>query len=165
MKRSGILIEKGLHAFDDEPRLQQGHEIPRIWILVADRKSAHIYRRASSGLELIASSTARSGKSKPQALKAHGTGGGIHHDHDPVHEARHHQDLAFARGLSDWLEEAVRERVVDRVVLIAPPEFLGHLRANFPKNVTSCVSAELRKDLVSLPEKTIREHLKDIVWF
>lgn len=163
MKRSGILAEKGLHVFDGEPQRQQGHEVPRIWVLVTDRLKAHIYRRTPAGLELIASASAKSGKA--QRAKKHGTGSGIHHDHDPQHEARHHDDLAFARDLSAWLEEAVREKVVDRIVLISPPEFLGRLRACLDKNVRDHIAAELSKDLMKLPEKDIRDHLKDIVWF
>lgn len=157
MKKSGILAEKGLHVFDSEVVPGATQDTPRIWILVADRQNAHIYRCAGTGsvLQQIASGSAKSG----------GSHGGRSHDHDPSHSAHHKGDQSFAQGLSDWLKEAVYERVVDRIVLIAPPEFLGRIRGCLDKHVSSHIAAELSKDLINLPEKDIRKHLKGIVGF
>ena len=62
MKLSGTLAEKGLHAFDDEPRTHQGHEVLRIWVVVADGAQAHIYRKTPEGFESIVE--AKTGHSK-----------------------------------------------------------------------------------------------------
>lgn len=160
MKLKGILAENGLHAFDAESRLKNGHQLPRIWILATDRLNGHVYRKTLQGLELIASISCKHAAGEP----AHGGGGGHHPDHDPQHIEQHGGDMAFVRSLSDWLDGVVREDVLDRLVVVAPPALLGKLRVNFSKDVGARVAAEVAKDLMQLKEGDIRAHLKDIVW-
>lgn len=165
MKITGPLAEKGLHVFDHEPRMHEGHLIPRIWFLVADREKAHVYRKASHGLEQIADLKAN-GHAKSvdgHVLKAHGSAGKGAHD---VHgEKIHHGDAAFIHTLADWLEVAERERVYDRLVLVAAPHTLGEIRAALPRAVHDRVTAELPKQLTGAPVKEVFDHLNKEIWF
>ncbi len=166
MKITGPLAEKGLHVFDHEPRMHDGHLIPRIWFLVADREKAHVYRKAPHGLELIADLKAAAGATHNvdgHAVSIHG--GAQHGMHDPHGEKVHHGDMAFVRTMVDWLEVAERERVYDRLVLVAAPHTLGEIRAALPRAVHDRVTAELPKQLTGAPVKEVFDHLNKEVWF
>ena len=163
MKVSGKLAEQGLHAFDKEPRhTHDGIEIPRIWIIVADRENAHVYRKTGKGMERIADA-------KPGHAKSHheeaGSSGTVSHGHDTRSEKRHHGDSAFIQRLASWLNEASNEDVFDRLVLVAPPHTLGDIRASLSKNVHARIATELDKDLIKLPDREIEENLSKILWF
>lgn len=169
MKLTGALAEKGFHAFDMEPRTHAGHEIPRLWIIVADRVKARIYRKLHEKLELLGDAVATSGAShlgkseNYKVARAGGSGGG--HGQDPRQEDQHHEDMAFIHTLASWLEEAEREKAFDRLVLVAAPHTLGEIRSVLSKAVQGRVTTEVNKDLTKLSENDLRDHLKDIVWF
>ncbi len=160
MKLSGTLAEKGIHAFDAEPHKSQGHDIPRIWLIVADREHAILFRKTPAGLERIAD--AQKGHSKGKHDDGKGTG---FHGYDAKSAHQHHGDGAFIQNLAAWLDTAEREHVFDRLVLVAAPRTLGYFRESLSKNVFSRVAAEVDKDLTKLPEAEIKDHLKDVIWF
>jgi protein required for attachment to host cells len=165
MKITGPLAEQGLHVFDHEPRMHEGHMIPRIWFLVADREKAHVYRKTPHGLELIADLKAN-GHARTvdgHTLKDHGPA--EKGAHDVRGEKTHHGDNAFIRTLVDWLDVAERERVYDRLVLVAAPHTLGEIRAALPRSVHDRVTAELPKQLTGASVKDIFDHLNREVWF
>ena len=54
-------------------------------------------------------------------------------------------------------------RAYDRLVLVAPPENLGVLRAALSEPANKRVVAELAKDLTSVPVREIPERLRDVV--
>lgn len=160
MKLSGTLADKGLHAFDSEPRHHEGHDVPRIWIVVADRQQAHIFRKTPKGMERIGD--ARVGHSGG----AHEMqGGSVTHGYDVGSERRHHADGIFLHKLSEWLDVAEREKAYDRLVLVAAPRTLGDIRKVMSKNVHTRIAAEVDKELTEMPEVEIKKHLADIVWF
>lgn len=158
MKLTGILAEKGLHAFDSEPHHHAGTKIPRIWIVVADRVKAHIFRKTAQGLEHIADAALGSNSHTDK-------GGATFHGYDARSEKLHHGDAGFIEKFAAWLDEAEREHAFDRLVLVAAPRTLGDIRGQLTKNVHMRVAAEVDKELAELPEPEIRRHLADIVWF
>ncbi len=167
MKLTGALAEKGFHELGKEKHTNAGHEVPRLWIVVADREKANIYRKTMEGLELIGDATAASGKTnlrKTDNYKVSRAGGGAGHGHDPRQEKQHHGDKAFIRTLALWLEEAEREKAFDRLALVAAPHTLGDIRSALSKAVHARVTAEVDKDLTKLSENEIRDHLKGVAW-
>ena len=160
MRITGILAEKGFHAFDAEPHQTGGHIVPRIWIVVADGVRALIFRKAGKDMERIAE--ARPGYS---AATHADKGGASFHGYDVRSEKYHHGEGAFIHNLAAWLDEAERAKAFDRLVLVAAPRALGDLREALSKEVCLRVSAEKAKDLTELSEGEIRRHLSDIVWF
>lgn len=160
MKLSGILAEKGIHAFAAEPQKTQGHDVPRIWLLIADNDQALFFRKTAEGLERIGA--AKKGHSKGTHEKSKGSG---FHGYDARSSHQHHTDGAFIQKLAAWLDLAEREHVFDRLVLVAAPRALGDLREALSKNVFTRVAAEVSKDLTRLGDAEIREHLEDIIWF
>lgn len=159
MKLSGVLAERGLHAFDKEPHTHAGNAIPRIWIVVADRVRAHIFRKTAQGMDHIATAVPAGGSGDADK------GGSGFHGYDVGSANTHHGDGAFIQKLSAWLDEAEREKAFDRLVLVAAPRTLGDLRTAVSKNVHMRIAAEVAKELTEMPEPDIKKHLADIVWF
>jgi protein required for attachment to host cells len=158
MKLSGTLAEKGLHAFDNEPHHHAGHHIPRIWIVVADRGKAHVFRKTSKGMERIADATVGG-----DTFENEGKAG--FHGYDVRSEKHHHDDGVFIRKLAQWLDVAEHEGIYDRLVLVAAPRTLGDLRKALSPAVHTRIAAEVDKELTEMPEAEIKRHLADIVWF
>jgi protein required for attachment to host cells len=94
---------------------------------------------------------APSGAGRRGAVAHHGVGG--------EHEPRRHEAALFARHVVQALEQAQREKRFERLVLIAAPAFLGHLREALPKSLRTSLAAEVDKDLVRQPEVAIQAHL------
>ncbi len=168
MKLTGALAEKGFHDLGKEKHTNAGHEVPRLWIVVADRVKALIFRKMPEGLELIGDAKAASGKGhlgKTDNYKvSRAGGGGAGHGHDPRQEKQHHGDKAFIHNLALWLEEAEREKAFDRLALVAAPHTLGDIRSALSKTVHARVTVEIDKDLTKLSENDIRDHLKGVAW-
>ncbi|MFN8644921.1 MAG: host attachment protein [Candidatus Binatia bacterium] len=82
---------------------------------------------------------------------------------DPKHSAHEVEAEAFARGLADALDATVAARHPRALVLVAPPRFLGHLRAVISKPVRALVGASLDQDLTTLPEHELPSRLAEIV--
>lgn len=172
MKLSGPLAEKGLKIFDGEMRYHAGHEVTRLWIVVADQEKAKIFRKViAEGIELIA--TASAGSDEKDVRLPNESYGRMHvqqlgkarHSMDPHKDKARKGPLKFVHKLATWLEEAEGEDAFDRLVLIAAPKTLGELRPLLSDRVYNRVITELDKDLASMSDAQIREHLDTIVWF
>lgn len=162
MKLSGTLAEKGLHAFDDEPRTQNGIKIPRLWTVVTDREKAHIYRKVRQKIEKIADAHEGHARSHPEQA---GSKGAISHGYDARSEKRHHADSAFLQKLTEWLERAAGEDAFDKLVLVAPPHALGDIRTLLGQKTQARLLTEVDKDWIKLPQKEIEAHLSEVTWF
>jgi len=65
----------------------------------------------------------------------------------------------FARRITQALEEARRLKLYDRLVVMAPPAFLGLLREEMPAAVHAVLSAEVGKDLLHEPPEALGAYL------
>ena len=65
----------------------------------------------------------------------------------------------FARRIAEALDEARRQHQYDRLVLMAPPAFLGLLRKEMPAAVHAVLTAEIAKDLVHEPPEALSGYL------
>lgn len=81
----------------------------------------------------------------------HGTGG----EQNP----RKHEAEQFARRIVKMLESAHRDGEFERLVLMAPPAFIGVLRQALPHSLLAIVAAQISKDLVRAPPDRVREYL------
>jgi protein required for attachment to host cells len=71
--------------------------------------------------------------------------------------------MHFAQRLNHHLHDAAHHNKFDALVLVAPPHFLGLLRAELSPTLTRLVTTSLAKDLIYMDEKTIQEHLAKAV--
>jgi protein required for attachment to host cells len=69
----------------------------------------------------------------------------------------------FAKDLAVMLAAELEKKSFDRLILIAPPQMLGDLRAHLSDAVGKTVSASLDLDLTKTPDDKIASHLRDVV--
>lgn len=73
--------------------------------------------------------------------------------------ARAHESLGFAKELAEHLNLGRTEGAFNRLVLIAPPAFLGVLRDSLNKEVKDLISQEVNKNLVQQSSEVLRAYL------
>ncbi|TAL40153.1 MAG: hypothetical protein EPN97_00565 [Alphaproteobacteria bacterium] len=114
------------------------------WIVVADNKMAHIYKRTPKGVERIPEEKACCGKAFPDD----GSG----------------QDSVFLCRLARWLDAAEREGAFERLVLIAPPEVIREIHGLLGDNVDRRLCKAKACDVKKIAEDEIEDHLTEVVW-
>jgi protein required for attachment to host cells len=74
-----------------------------------------------------------------------------------------HRELKrqFAKKVSAALRTRLANGRFEHLILIAPPVTLGDLRAAFPKPLRDRIRAELPQDLVKMPARKLRRHLRE----
>lgn len=78
---------------------------------------------------------------------------------DPVEK----RQSDFARSLAEALEKKRRQKAFDRLVLVAAPAALGHLRSMLSPQLRETVAGELAKDLTKVPNPDIPKHLVGVL--
>lgn len=91
------------------------------------------------------------------------TPAGQHASTDNVTDFRHRTAGDFARHLAVRLENGRLNQEFGRLVLVAPPLFLGELRQTLPTELFRLTVAEIGKDLVHEPPGEILSHVRAVV--
>ena len=146
------------------------HKVARVWIVVADKRIARIFRKSNSHLELIGEALPTN-RQRAKGIPDNSMGrvtslhGSQHHKLTPHMQPGRSDAVHFAQDLSSWLEEAVQKDSFDRLVLIAAPKTLGDIRSCLHKTVHNRIIAEVNKELTQINEKQLEEELKNIILF
>jgi len=150
------------------------------WVLVCDASRARLFQAAPRGDELVlldemahpeSRAHARDLMSDAQGRKpvgpvparpGHGQNGaygrpGAEPDTDP----KEVEAQKFARQLAERLEKGLNDHAYDRLVVTAPPHFLGLVRASVSTQVERRVGATFDKDLTSMDAAEIARRLGD----
>lgn len=69
------------------------------------------------------------------------------------------EEHRFVQRVAAAMEQLVRERKIDALVVAAPPRTLAELRSSFHADVKSRIIAEIDKDLTKHPVGEIEKHL------
>ena len=128
------------------------------WILIADSATAHVVATSGKASDLATVDDIRlQGNPSPgrdlaadRPGRAFDRAGDGRHAMEPSTDPREVEQERFARKIVAVLDEAVQRQRYDRLVLVAPPKFMGLLRDILPSSVASKVGAELTKDLTKL---------------
>jgi protein required for attachment to host cells len=75
---------------------------------------------------------------------------------DARHELEHDR---FARELAQKLERGLNDHAYDRLVIAAPPEFLGRLRKHISRRVHQRLMLDMRADYVNLPDRELPDRI------
>ncbi|MBS3955127.1 MAG: host attachment protein [Methylomicrobium sp.] len=89
---------------------------------------------------------------------AGGHGEGDHTFEAPT-DFKHHEAELFAKQIGVKLERGRVNNEYAKLILIAPPAFLGVLRESLNSHVSDLVIKSLHKNLVVEDESVIREHI------
>ena len=139
-----------------------------IWVLVAESSRAKIFQtddrldHLDEVDDLVHVESRLHEHNLTSDLPGRRTGGGqlgSHHVMDEQTDIKENEAIRFAKELDEQLEDAMNQGRFDRLALIAPPHFLGLLRKNMSKGLSSRVSHEVNKNLIHSNSQEIREHL------
>jgi protein required for attachment to host cells len=125
------------------------------WVVVADASTAVIYRADDTfdEFEAVQSMEHPEGRMKGRELYSDGpgktAGGGVHSATSDHAAQRDAEDDRFARSVAGQLDHGLPQ--YERLILVAPPRFLGRLRSAIGKTTKRAVVATIDKDLVSVP--------------
>lgn len=143
-----------------------------IWVLVADGSRARLFHAegARGGLTEIDTWLHPESRLREQDLVTDAPGqdrgrGGSAHGVNERHSAHDHELETFAREIAGRLQEALNEGSFGRLVLSAPPRFLGLLREALPAGVRQRVRHEIGKDLTSIKDlRELRKRLPEVLY-
>ena len=142
-----------------------------ICVVVADSSKARILLAENGRSELVDHKDYVHSESrlKEQDLVSDGSGSetdsGGFGKHSMGHENAAHQKQAeiFANELCDEIDKLRRTSDLRRIYLVAPPKFLGLLRASISKQCVALLAGEVNKDLVTNGIEDIRSHLPKLL--
>jgi protein required for attachment to host cells len=139
------------------------------WILVADRSRARLFcadidddGKSFTELEDFVNTDGRKpgqGYAYDHPPRTMESMGGASHVIQPHTTPEDKVAQRFAGELSDVLERGRAEQRYERLILAAPPRFLGTLQHALGKQVSACVVAHLDKDLTTLPAVQIQHRV------
>lgn len=139
------------------------------WVVLADAQRTRILQHdgPARGLHQVATLTHVDPPTREQGSDRPGR------VHDSIGEARHAMETRvdwhraektrFAREVSDYLEEGLARGSYERLILVAPPQFLGDLRRAIDPAVRNKVSAEIDKDLTAMPLEEVEEQIATVL--
>lgn len=143
-------------------------DFPLTWVVVADGARGRLFEwtAANGGLREVLDLINPEGRlhrselasDRPGfAFSSHGDQS--RHPMQPAHSARDNAADAFAREVAAELNSALDQGTYERLVLIAPPGFLGVLRAKLDDRVGKKVVESLALDLTRNTPEEIKARL------
>lgn len=138
------------------------------WIVVADRAAARFFATEKtdfSDLQEARTLIHAEGASHSRDVVTDrpgrfATGGGSSVAGDPETDFRHQTANAFACEVVSALEEGRKHNRFGRVIVIAPPLFLGTLRQHVPAPLAKLIDLEINKELVQFKPARIAEYVR-----
>ena len=139
----------------------------RTWILVAESSRAKLYSAIShkgplSEVNAFVHPEGRLHAGDLVSDRSGADGGSIGqglHVVDDKSIAKKQENINFAKEIAEYLEAGRIKGAFGRLVLVAPPAFLGLLRDNLNKEVLDLVTEQVDKNLVQQSATVVREHL------
>jgi protein required for attachment to host cells len=144
---------------------------PTVWVLVADAARARLFQvnqpqqtlSAALERELIGSNLPSREIASDRPGRTFDSGGQGRHAKEPPTDPARHAQSEFAREVVQLLDEKRESRAFERLIVVAPPQFLGDLRATMSQQLREAVSAEVAKDLSKLPLHELQDHLREVL--
>lgn len=139
------------------------------WILVADGARARLLTRRERGgplvpaldREFIGSNIPSREIDSDRPGRTFDSAGEGRHAMEPPTDPRRKKKADFAKELAAMLDAEAKRGAFERLVVIAPPQALGDLRAEFSDAVQGRIVEEINKDLVDAPNEELAGRLSD----
>ena len=139
------------------------------WLVVADAARARIFRVEDRGSKLVPASNHQLVHAsladkelvsdKPgRTFDRFGQG---RHAKEPPSDPAEVEARRFAKEVVETLDAERKKDALGHVILVAPPGFLGDLRAEMREPLSRIVAAQVNKDLSKLTPAELIEHLGD----
>ncbi len=143
------------------------------WVLIADSSRARLFSVAEHGKPWIllnqyahpASRVSAGGLTTDQPGRMHGSGldKGARSAMESKTSPKQVEFEHFAHELATVLHDGHGQQAYGRIVLVAPPHFLGLLRKTINDTVSKLVSASLDKDYLHLSDQEMHVHLDPLL--
>jgi protein required for attachment to host cells len=139
------------------------------WVLVADSASARIFSMTGprSSLQEIETLDHPEGRLPAQEINADRPGrsfasaGKRRHAMEREVDPKKQAAITFAREIVERLESARAQGDLERLILVAAPEFLGLLREHLSSETKRAVENEFALNLAAMAPDEIRAHLPE----
>ena len=139
----------------------------RTWIVLADATSARLYApgRPHRDWALVAELQHPEGRARDSDLVTDKPGRvkqskGYRSAMEPPTPPKKVEVKKFARRLAAALEDGLLRDAYERLILVAPPGFLGVLRGELSDRVRGRIAALVDKDYLHLDQRQARERLE-----
>ena len=141
------------------------------WVVTADSTRADFYQveRIGGDFKPVTTMNHVEGKKKGQDLvtdrpgRSFDSAGTGRHAMSQQVDPRDHEANVFAREVCDKLELGRTRGSYGRLIVLAPPDFLGRLRKNITPAANRLVIESVPKNVVGLDAEDIRRRLKTLV--
>lgn len=141
------------------------------WILVANASKANLYLNSGpkKGLKKLKEFDHSASRDKASQLvtdrpghnKSHGNGRGAY---VPATDPKQNEAHNFALELARQLDHGRSTNEFQRLILVAPPAFLGMLKSSMDTRVLGLVSDSFEKDYTKVAEKELSGHLESCIF-
>lgn len=145
----------------------------KTWILVAHDAGARFFENdgPGKGIELVDEIAHAEGRERDRDFDADRPGRSFRkHSADPRRAAMSRSQTPHDRAVSDFarelgqkLQQARVQNRYERLVLVAPPRFLGLLRSALDSPTSQLVVGSLDKDLAAAKEPELIKHLGEVI--
>lgn len=139
----------------------------KTWILVAESSRAKIYKTDNRNdplqelEDLVHPQGRQHEKDMSSDLPGSNKGGGASHHHfDETTSIKEHEVAMFARQIAERLETGRNRGDYYRLIIVAAPSFLGHLRKSLTSETAKLVTEEINKNLLQHSAADIHQHVK-----
>lgn len=137
-----------------------------IWVVVAESSRAKVYATDALGKALSEiqhfehEDSRRHARDITSDLPGRTVGSdGSHHAMEAETDIKEEEAVQFSRQINKYLQAAVSKHQFGKLMVIAAPAFLGHLRAHMDAQVAKLVVFELAKNLVKCNAAEIHTYL------
>jgi protein required for attachment to host cells len=143
--------------------------MPSIWVLAANGARATIYSADSPLAPLVEVASLQHPEARMKEMELttdrpgrtfDSFGKGRHAKSSEV-GPKQTEEIRFAHEVASRLEQGRVEHSFERLVVVAAPAFLGHLRDSMSAPLASAVSLEIDKDYTALRADELRSHLPE----
>lgn len=138
-----------------------------VWVVVASSTRCRIFtqHKHSQPLQQIAEIEHPEGRLRGRAFASDRPGRSFDSNGHGRHamgqhvDAHEQENIRFAKAVATKIDEARKKDRFGRLVLVADPRFLGHLRQGLSPATRHRLTTELRKNLADADPQSIREAL------
>lgn len=139
------------------------------WVLVADGARARLLTRTTKTApfvpaldrEFIGSNIPSREIDADRPGRSFDSAGEGRHAMEPPTDPKRKRKADFARELAILLDAAAKRGDFDQLVVVAPPQALGDLRAEFSEAVRGRIVEEINKDLVEASTEELTARLDE----
>ena len=141
------------------------------WILVANASSANLYMNngPKKGLEKISEYEHAASREKASDLVSDRPGhfksaGNGHGAYVPPSDPKQNEAQQFASKLTRDLEQGRTSNAFQRLILVAPPQFMGLIKNSASQALMGMMTDHFEKDYTKVDEKTLADHLESCIY-